>query len=82
MKEPWTREDQERAEDERADTWRNISDAQIRSKLHALNNHPMRMTLGHMLAVAINRHAPHKLGLLPPEFLTDIAIAELHHANA
>ena len=82
MKQPQTREEQEHAEAERADTWRFITDAQIRTHLRDLQGHPMRLTLGHMLAVAINRYAPHKLGLLPPEFLSDIATAKPQHANA
>jgi hypothetical protein len=77
-----TTEEQEHAEAERAQTWRDISDAQIRSHLRDLSGHPMRLTLGHMLAIAISRYAPHKLGQLPPEFLTDIATPHPQIANA
>ena len=76
MRQPLTREEQEQAEAARADTWRGISDTQVRTHLRDLDGHPMRLTLGHMLAVAISRYAPHKLGQLPPEFLTDIATAK------
>ena len=79
---PLTPEEQAQAEAERAQTWRDITDAQIRSHLRDLNGHPMRLTLGHMLAVAISRYAPHKLGQLPPEFITDIATAQPQHADA
>jgi len=65
-----------KARQERADaeaSWRDITDDQIRAKVWALNDHPMRQQLGHFLATAINRHVPEKLGMLPPEFLTDLA---------
>ncbi len=68
---PTTRLQQERDEEERADSWRNITDDEIRAKIWALRDHPMRLQLGRMLAVAINRHAPHKLHQLPPGFLQD-----------
>ena len=82
MKQPLTREEQEQAEAARADTWRYITDAQIRSHLRDLQGHPMRLTLGHMLAVAISRYAPHKLGQLPPEFLSNIPAAQPQHVDA
>jgi hypothetical protein len=50
-------------------SWHGITDTQIRAKIRALDGHPMRLMLGHMLATAIRRHAPQHLGLLPPEFI-------------
>ena len=82
MKRNLTTQEQEQAEAERAQTWRDITDAQIRNHLRDLAGHPMRLTLGHMLAVAVSRYAPHKLGHLPPEFLTDIETPQPQHANA
>jgi len=66
---PTTTDQQLRDEAERAASWANITDAEIRAKIWALNSHPMRLEYGRLLATCINRHAPHKLGQLPPEFL-------------
>jgi len=66
---PTTRGQQERDERERADSWANITDGEIRAKIWALNRHPQRLQYGRLLATCINRHAPHKLSQLPPEFL-------------
>lgn len=62
-------ERQQRAEDERAGSWILITDTEIREKIRNLNGHPLRSYLGRLLATCIARHAPKKLGLLPPEFL-------------
>lgn len=52
------------------ESWRNISEPAIFAKVRALNDHPMRLILGRILATAVRRHQPRMLGLLPPEFLT------------
>ncbi len=59
----------EREEQERSDSWRNITDEAIRAKIRALHGHPKRQELGHFLAIALKRNVPAKLGLLPPEWL-------------
>ncbi len=69
---PSSRAQQERDEEERADSWRNITDAEIRAKIWALRDHPMRQQLGRLLAIAISRHAPDKLHQLPPGFIAGI----------
>jgi hypothetical protein len=51
------------------ESWRNITPEQIRAKIRALNGNPMRDVLGHFLATALANHAPHHLGLLPPQWL-------------
>jgi hypothetical protein len=51
-------------------SWRHISEPAIFAKVRALDQHPMRLLLGRMLATAVRRHQPQMLGLLPPEFLT------------
>jgi hypothetical protein len=60
---------EEREEQERSDSWRDITDEQVRAKIRALHGHPKRQELGHFLAIAVKRNAPAKLGMLPPEWL-------------
>jgi hypothetical protein len=55
------------------ESWKNITPEQVRAKIRALNGNPMRAVLGHFLATALANHAPHQLGLLPPEWLVDHA---------
>jgi hypothetical protein len=62
-------ERQAREEQERSDSWRNITDEAIRAKIRSLHGHPKRQELGHFLAIAVKRNAPAKLGMLPPEWL-------------
>jgi hypothetical protein len=62
-------EQQQREEQERSDSWRDITDEQVRAKIRALHGHPKRQELGHFLAIALKRNVPGKLGLLPPEWL-------------
>lgn len=50
-------------------SWQYFSELQVYAKLRDLKGHPMRLLLGRMLAIAVRRHAPQHLGLLPPEFL-------------
>lgn len=59
----------ERERTEAEASWRNISEPQIFAKVRALDGHPKRTELGRILAVALKRHAPRMLGMLPPEFL-------------
>ena len=51
------------------ESWANITAPQVRAKIRELEGNGMRATLGHFLATAIAKHAPHHLGLLPPEWL-------------
>jgi hypothetical protein len=60
---------EEREEQERSDSWRDITDEAIRAQIRALHGHPKRQELGHFFAIALKRNAPAKLGLLPPEWL-------------
>jgi hypothetical protein len=56
-----------------SESWANITAPQVRAKIRELEGNGMRQTLGHFLATAIFKHAPHHLGLLPPEWLKDVA---------
>lgn len=62
---------QREIEREVRESWQGITAEQARAKIRALNGNPMRLTLGHMLASALRKHAPQHLGLLPPEWLAD-----------
>ena len=53
------------------ESWANITAAEVRAKIRALEGHKMRATLGHFIATAIGKHAPHHLGLLPPEWIDE-----------
>jgi hypothetical protein len=55
------------------ESWATITPRQIHAKVRALEGHPMRAMIGSFLASALRKHAPHHLGLLPPEWLTDDA---------
>jgi hypothetical protein len=57
---------------ERADaeaSWKTLTPEQLRAKLRALEGHPMRLTLGGILATAVSRHVLQLAHLLPPDFL-------------
>ena len=52
-------------------SWATITDAQVRQKIadiEAVPSKAMREAYGGMLAHAIASHAPHHLGLVPPEW--------------
>jgi hypothetical protein len=52
-------------------SWKGITADQLRAKLREIAACPEahRGTLGRTLATAVERHAPHLLGLMPPKFL-------------
>ena len=52
-----------------SESWANITAPQVRAKIRELDGNGMRQTLGHFLATAVAKHAPHHLGLLPPEWI-------------
>ena len=62
-----------------SESWANITAPQVRAKIRELDGNGMRATLGHFLATAIAKHAPHHLGLLPPEWLDE---PQEHRRNA
>jgi hypothetical protein len=62
---------QDEIDREVSESWANITASQVRAKIRELEGNGMRATLGHFLATALAKHAPHHLGLLPPEWLKD-----------
>ena len=62
---------QREIERETRESWENITPQQIRANVRALDGHQWRDAWGNLLAAAIQKHAPHHLGLLPPEWLKD-----------
>jgi hypothetical protein len=64
---PWA----ERVDRERAEAAADWADpAKVRASIRSLIDHPMRATLGPMLAALVGRHAPANVALLPQEWQT------------
>ena len=52
-------------------SWQGIDAADVRRKIRNVEASGMSLRLGHFLATALRNHAPHHLGLLPPQWLED-----------
>jgi hypothetical protein len=52
-----------------SESWAAIAPQQVRAKIRAINDSPTSLLFGRFLATALERHAPHHLGLLPPQWL-------------
>lgn len=53
---------------DRAAGWGAMTPEQLRRRVANLDGHPYRVSFGRILAGAVKRHAPHLLGLVPPEW--------------
>lgn len=65
----------------RAASWSQMSEADVRAKVRALDGHPFRAALGRILAVAVRRNCRQHLHLLPLDWVREAQVGPVANDN-